>query len=191
MSAPTEEERLEFQHRKLKAEVAVLERPWYRSGTAILTGVAVVTSLLGSGVQFARSQRQFDLATIKYERTQLDIAKLELEKKRNDSLVALAAKDIAILSQLRHGEEAKLTRAESSLAVLQRNLANPKGTTELYHSLAVKALAVVVDQLRDARRDQPRIDLAARDAAGRVEQLRSSGPQSVVAAKPAASAARR
>lgn len=103
---PLPEQKLRLETAKLQAEIRNLRRP----NPALW--ITAVVGLLGTGLQWDRSSRQhdrslreLDLATIRKERTELDLIKLEGRSLILDSLRQLAASRLD--SILARGDEAE------------------------------------------------------------------------------------
>jgi len=101
-------EKLRWEIEKLQAEAEHLRRPWLKTPASWVAIVTTMVALAGVALQSARSNREYELAEIRHEKTQLDIVRAEEVRKQTEASLRKV--------------QAQRARAEKEFEVLQRQI---------------------------------------------------------------------
>jgi hypothetical protein len=143
----SDEQRSALELRKLAAEVAVVERPWWKHAPGTVT---ILLSALAISIQYCSSDRAYDLAKIERAQAQLDIAHLGVERQKAESVLAQALTTTAAVHSLRAAEEQRLASARRAVALAESALLSLPRSTRPSTAAASKALASAASGLREA-----------------------------------------
>ncbi|KAA5548103.1 hypothetical protein [Adhaeribacter rhizoryzae] len=174
----TSDEKLHWEIEKLKAEVDTHKRSHYKNPSLIITALL---GILGIWLQYKSSNREYQLAEIKKEQAEPDIANLEvkrtqvtlditnLNKKRaeTDQLLAQAQQDLNTTLQQRKLEEQKIADAFNSLTKAQAALAKGQSSTAV-----VAAVKDATALIKDASQTNQVNAQKSRATLKRIERLR-------------------
>jgi DNA repair exonuclease SbcCD ATPase subunit len=121
----TAEDKLRWEIEKLQAETHNLKRPYLKTASSWITILTVILALFGVTIQYFKSDRDYELAEIKRQQTELETKHIEADKKNllenisqaKDSLAQLQAQREQVSSTFR-GLQAKAKELESKATTL-------------------------------------------------------------------------
>ena len=120
----TEQDRLNLEVQKLEAELSGLRRPALLRPTSWISIASATAAVVGIGLQYANSHREYARAELKLEAARIETGKLELAKARLEEAVAALREEHAALLASVASAERQVERARQQLARAQPALAD-------------------------------------------------------------------
>ena len=77
----TDADKLRWEVEKLQAETRNLKRPYLKTAASWITILTVILALFGVTIQYFKSDRDYQLAEIKRQQTELETKRIEADKK--------------------------------------------------------------------------------------------------------------
>lgn len=130
-SVYTESDKLHWEVDKLRAEVTGIQRSYLKSPGSWIPMVTAIVAIIGVGVQYFKSDREYQLADIKRQQALLDIQRLEDTKRDTNKVIADARATLAELDSQRQQSEAKLKATTDALFAAEKRLSDLTLTTDI------------------------------------------------------------
>jgi len=178
-AAYTPDEKLRCEIEKLRAETLALRRPFYQTPGPWLAGVTALAGIIGVGIQYQKSERAYELAAIKREQAQLDIAVLERKRAQADSARARADSarlqadsQLTLVSQQLQSTQALRGREEERLRVVMAQLSRIQSAPGAQATVAA-AVQRSLDTLQSAIQASQAAAAQSRRSVRTIDRLRT------------------